>query len=50
MCAVLFSYLLKAAGNYQQPVWIVAAMVMIAATLFLRKSTLKAKRLSVNCN
>lgn len=36
VCSVLFGYLVKATGNYQQPVWIVAAMVLIAAGLFTR--------------
>jgi MFS family permease len=36
VCSVLFGYLVKATHNYQQPVWIVAAMVLIAAVLFTR--------------
>ena len=36
VCSVLFGYLVKATRNYQQPVWIVAAMVLIAAVLFTR--------------
>lgn len=35
-CSVLFGYVVKATGNYQAPVWIVAAMVMMSAVLFLR--------------
>ncbi len=36
VCSVLFGYVVKATNNYQQPVWIVAAMVLIAAVLFTR--------------
>ena len=36
VCSVLFGYIVQATGNYQQPVWIVAAMVLIAAALFTR--------------
>ena len=36
VCSVLFGYMVKATDNYQQPVWIVAAMVLIAALLFSR--------------
>lgn len=36
VCSVLFGYLVKATNNYQEPVWIVAAMVLIAAVLFTR--------------
>jgi MFS transporter, ACS family, glucarate transporter len=35
-CSVLFGYLVEATANYNLPVWIVAAMVMTAALLFLR--------------
>jgi ACS family glucarate transporter-like MFS transporter len=34
VCSVLFGYVVKATGNYQTPVWVVATMVMIAALLF----------------
>jgi ACS family glucarate transporter-like MFS transporter len=36
VCAVLFGYAVQATGNYQTPVWIVAALVLIAALLFSR--------------
>jgi ACS family glucarate transporter-like MFS transporter len=36
VCSVLFGYMVQATGNYQQPVWIVATMVLIAAVLFSR--------------
>jgi ACS family glucarate transporter-like MFS transporter len=36
VCSVLFGYVVKATNNYQQPVWIVAAMVLVAAVLFSR--------------
>ncbi len=36
VCSVLFGYMVKATGNYQAPVWGVAAMVMVAAFLFTR--------------
>ena len=36
VCSVLFGYLVKATHNYQQPVWIVAAMILISAILFTR--------------
>jgi nitrate/nitrite transporter NarK len=36
VCSVLFGYVVKATGNYDAPVWIVAAMVFIAAVLFSR--------------
>ena len=36
VCSVLFGYLVKATDSYQQPVWLVAAMVLIAAALFSR--------------
>ena len=36
VCSVLFGYLVEATNNYQQPVWIVAGMVLVAAALFTR--------------
>ncbi len=36
VCAVSFGYAVQAAGNYQTPVWIVAAMVIFSAALFWR--------------
>ena len=36
VCSVLFGYVVSATGNYQVPVWVVAAMVMTAAILFTR--------------
>lgn len=36
VCSVLFGYVVTATGSYQIPLWGVAAMVMIAAVLFLR--------------
>jgi ACS family glucarate transporter-like MFS transporter len=36
LCSVLFGYVVNATGNYQAPVWIIAAMVMTAALLFTR--------------
>ncbi len=36
VCAVLFGYMVQATNNYQQPVWIVAAMVLVGAALFSR--------------
>lgn len=36
VCAVLFGYVVKATNNYQQPLWIVAGMVLIASLLFTR--------------
>jgi MFS family permease len=34
VCSVLFGYLVQVTNNYQQPVWIVAAMVLVAGVLF----------------
>jgi MFS transporter, ACS family, glucarate transporter len=36
VCSVLFGYIVEATGSYQTPVWVVAAMVTIAAALFTR--------------
>ncbi len=36
LCAVLYGYVVKATASYQAPVWIIAAMVMLAALLFTR--------------
>jgi len=36
VCSVLFGYLVTAWGSYQQPLWLVAAMVMLGAFLFTR--------------
>ncbi len=36
VCTVLFGYVVRATGNYQAPVWIVAALVMAGALLFTR--------------
>ena len=36
VCSVLFGYVVSATGDYQVPVWVVAAMVMTAAILFTR--------------
>lgn len=36
VCSVLFGYLVQAWGNYYQPLWVVATMVMVAALLFTR--------------
>ena len=36
VCSVLFGYIVKATNNYQQPLWMVAGMVLIAALLFTR--------------
>jgi MFS transporter, ACS family, glucarate transporter len=36
VCAVLFGYAVQAWGNYYQPLWLVAGMVMVAALLFTR--------------
>lgn len=36
VCSVLFGYMVQATNNYQQPVWIIAAMVLTAAALFSR--------------
>jgi MFS transporter, ACS family, glucarate transporter len=36
VCSVLFGYVVKATGNYQAPVWMVAAMVMAGALIFTR--------------
>ena len=36
VCSVLFGYLVQAWGNYYQPLWLVAFMVMVAALLFTR--------------
>jgi ACS family glucarate transporter-like MFS transporter len=36
VCSVLFGYLVQAWGNYYQPLWLVAGMVMVAALLFTR--------------
>jgi ACS family glucarate transporter-like MFS transporter len=35
-CSVLFGYVVQATGSYNAPVWIVAALVMVAAFLFTR--------------
>jgi ACS family glucarate transporter-like MFS transporter len=36
VCAVLFGYIVRATGNYNAPLWIISAMVLIAALLFSR--------------
>jgi MFS transporter, ACS family, glucarate transporter len=36
VCSVLFGYIVQATGSYQAPVWVIAAMVLIAAFLFTR--------------
>jgi nitrate/nitrite transporter NarK len=36
VCSVLFGYAVQAWGNYYQPLWMVAGMVMVAALLFTR--------------
>lgn len=36
VCTVLFGYIVKTAGSYSAPLWIVAAMVMTGAILFSR--------------
>jgi MFS transporter, ACS family, glucarate transporter len=36
VCSVLFGYMVQAWGNYYQPLWLVAGMVMVAALLFTR--------------
>jgi nitrate/nitrite transporter NarK len=35
-CSVVFGYVIQATGNYNYPVWGVAAMVLVAAMLFTR--------------
>lgn len=35
-CALLFGYVVKATGNYNLPLRVVAGMVLIAALLFAR--------------
>jgi ACS family glucarate transporter-like MFS transporter len=35
-CSVLFGYIVKATSSYHAPVWMIAAMVMVAAILFTR--------------
>jgi ACS family glucarate transporter-like MFS transporter len=46
VCSVLFGYIVQATGGYQSPVWIVAAMVLVAAILFAR---IDATRQLVSC-
>jgi ACS family glucarate transporter-like MFS transporter len=36
VCSVFFGYAVTARGNYQEPLWVIAAMVMVAALLFTR--------------
>jgi len=36
VCSVLFGYAVEARGNYYEPLWVVAGMVMVAALLFTR--------------
>jgi MFS family permease len=36
LCSVLFGYVVIATSSYRAPVWIIAAMVMVAALLFTR--------------
>jgi nitrate/nitrite transporter NarK len=36
VCSVLFGYMVQARGNYQEPLWLIAGMVMVAAILFTR--------------
>jgi nitrate/nitrite transporter NarK len=36
LCSVFFGYAVLIRGNYQEPLWAVAAMVMVAAFLFTR--------------
>src|SRR5260370_15521981 len=36
VCSVLFGYSVEARGNYYEPLWVVAGMVMVAALLFTR--------------
>jgi ACS family glucarate transporter-like MFS transporter len=36
MCTVLFGYLVKAFGNYDAPLFVIATLLMISAILFSR--------------
>jgi len=36
VCSVMFGYMVQARGNYQEPLWLIAAMVLAAALLFTR--------------
>ncbi len=36
VCSVLFGYIAQARGNYYEPLWLVAGMVLVAAFLFTR--------------
>jgi len=36
VCSVMFGYMVQARGNYQEPLWLIAAMVLVAAVLFTR--------------
>ena len=36
MCAVLFGYVVKATGNYNAPLWVIAAMIFLGSFLFSR--------------
>ena len=36
VCSVLFGYIVRATGNYQAPLWLIASMVMLSALLFTR--------------
>lgn len=36
VCSVVFGYMVEATNNYQQPVWMIAGMVLAAAALFTR--------------
>jgi hypothetical protein len=36
VCSVLFGYLVTAWGSYREPLWLVAASVLLGAILFAR--------------
>ena len=36
VCSVIFGYMVRARGNYHEPLWLIAAMVLVAALLFPR--------------
>ncbi len=36
VCSVMFGYMVQARGSYQEPLWLIAAMVLVAALLFTR--------------
>jgi nitrate/nitrite transporter NarK len=44
VCALVFGYVVKATGNYNLPLQMIAAMVLVAAVLFARVSCTQGLR------